>query len=111
MRTTAARRAFFGTALAIGLPLATAGIAAAQSGPSGPSGPTTTTCPPGPSGASGPSSCATSTTLSSAVSPTTIRASSGLARTGGEAALPLAASAAAITVVLGGRRLANRLHG
>jgi hypothetical protein len=36
---------------------------------------------------------------------------SGLARTGGEAALPLAASAAAITVVLGGRRLATRLHG
>jgi hypothetical protein len=36
---------------------------------------------------------------------------SGLARTGGEAALPLAASAAAIAVVLGGRRLASHLHG
>lgn len=100
MRTNAAR-ALAGITLAIGLPLATAGLASAQSGPSGPS---TTGGPSGPS--------APSTTVG--VSPTTARAGtggSGLARTGGEAALPLAASAAALTVVLGGRRLAARLHG
>lgn len=100
MRTTAARRVIAATALAIGLPLATAGLAAAQSGPSGPS------APAGPSGPSGPSSTAT-TASGVGARP----AGTGLARTGGEAALPLAASAAAITVVLGGRRLASRLHG
>jgi hypothetical protein len=114
VRTTALRAAA-GVAFAIGLPLATAGIAAAQSGPSGPSapsGPTTTACPSGPSGASG---C----TTTSSTTATTVTANrpggtggsggSGLARTGADAALPLAASAAAITVVLGGRRLASRL--
>ena len=120
---TAARRAIAGTALAIGLPLATAGLAAAQSQPpSGPaSGPssTTTTCPGGgggggASGPSGPTACPTTT---STTRPTTAGTGgtggggSGLARTGGEAALPLAAAAGAITVVLGGRRLASRLQG
>jgi hypothetical protein len=104
VRTTAARRVIVGTALAIGLPLATAGLAAAQSGPSGPS------APGGPSGPSGPSSSATTGTTTGVV-PGSRPGGTGLARTGGEAALPLAASAAAITVVLGGRRLASRLHG
>jgi hypothetical protein len=118
---TAARRAIAGTALAIGLPLATAGLAGAQSGPSGAS--TTTTTGPGgatattSAGASGPSaprSCATTTTTGSGVgggSSSGGTGGSGLARTGGDAALPLAVSAAAITVVLGGRRFASRLNG
>ena len=117
---TAARRAIVGTALAIGLPLATAGLAGAQSGPSGAST-TTTTCPGGATattsgGASGPSAprgCPTTTTSGSGVGGGSGSAGggSGLARTGGDAALPLAVSAAAITVVLGGRRFASRLNG
>jgi hypothetical protein len=103
VRTTAAR-AIAATAFAVGLTLATAGTAGAQSGPSGPS----TTA--GPSGPSGPGGSSTSATTAGTVAPTTARpGGSGLARTGGEAALPLAASAAAITIVLGGRRLASRL--
>ena len=98
VRTTVARRAIVGTALAFGITVATAGLAAAQSGPSAPSGP------------SGPSTSATTATTVSSVTSNTV-GGTGLARTGGEAALPLAASAAAITIVLGGRRLANRLHG
>ena len=104
MRTTAVR-AIAGSAFAIGLTFATAGFAGAQSGPSGPSEPS------GPSGPSGPGGGATTATTAGSVSPTTARpGGTGLARTGGEAALPLAASAAAITIVLGGRRLASRLN-
>lgn len=94
VRTTAARRAIVATAFAFGLTLATAGLAQAQSGPSAPSAP------------SGGGTPTTPTTVQS-VSPAPV-GGSGLARTGGEAALPLAASAAAITIVLGGRRLASR---
>lgn len=105
VRTTAARRAIVGTALAIGLPLAAAGIAAAQSAPSGPGTPSQ---PSGPSAP--PAGGGTTTTVGSITTPPR-PAGSGLARTGNDAALPLAASAAAITIVLGGRRLASRLHG
>jgi hypothetical protein len=106
-------------ALVIGMPLALATGAAAQSSPTGPSGPsapssTSTTCPDGasgPSGASGPESCPSTTTTARVVATTSSVSGSGLARTGGEAALPLVASAAAIAVVLGGRRLASHLHG
>lgn len=122
MRTTA-RRALAGFALAAGLPFAVAGIAYAQSNPgnSGPnSGPD---CPSGPSGASGASGgqgCAPSTTTSPTVSVTvtvatpTTRAGTGsgsLSRTGGEWALPLAASGGAVAVVLGSRRLSSRSSG
>lgn len=102
VRTTAARRAIIGTALAIGLPLAAAGAASAQSAPSGPGT---------PSGPSGPSTSATTATTVGSITTPARPAGTGLARTGGEAALPLAAAAAGITVVLGGRRLASRFHG
>lgn len=105
MRTTVARRVIAATALAIGLPLAVAGAAAAQSAPSGPSGPSA------PSGPSGPSTSATTATTASVATTARPVGTGGLARTGADAALPLAASAAAITVVLGGRRFATRLHG
>lgn len=96
MRTTVAR-AFAGMALAIGLPLAAAGVAAAQTGPTGPEEPT------GPTGPEAPPTSPTTT-------PIAAPGPGGLARTGGDAALPLAASAAAISIVLGGRRLAARLQ-
>lgn len=85
-----------GVALAVGLPVAAAVGAAAQSGPSGPSG---------------PSGGATTTQATTATTVATTRSSTGggtLSRTGGDWALPLAASGAAIAVVLGGRRLGAR---
>lgn len=92
-------------ALAIGLPLATAGVAAAQSGPSAPEEPS------GPSAPSGPDDGGTVTPpQNTPVGPSTAGrgGTGGLARTGSDAALPLAASAAALTVVLAGRRMASR---
>lgn len=104
MRTTVARRVIAGAALVIGLPLATAGLAAAQSGPSA----------PGPSGPSGPSTSSTTSTstATSLLTTTTARSGTGgttLPRTGGDLALPIAAAGGAIAVVLGGRRLASRV--
>lgn len=105
MRTTVARRVIAGAALVIGLPLATAGLAAAQSG--GASGPSSPSSPSGPSGSTTTSSTATSLLTTTTAAPAGTQGT-GLPRTGGELTVPLAAAGGAIAIVLGGRRLAAR---
>ncbi|MBA2283628.1 MAG: hypothetical protein H0W25_20655 [Acidimicrobiia bacterium] len=115
MRTTAARRALAGIALAAGLPLAAMAVAGPAAAQSGPSGPTTTAGASGPSGPSGPTTTSGGGTGPTVTVSVTVARPSGsgtgsgtLSRTGGEWALPLAASGGAIAVVLGGRRLSAR---